>query len=367
MSSPFALITGDVLVVERREDWRGESLPRPRDRWADGGEASASARSPECQPTGDRLDLGLGLDLDALLCDATPSTVSVMDEGFFGPGESAAATPTPARASLRTLDLKNVHFDLDAVGDVEPSAEAILKAKLDRLERKGAFLARQELSCAAQAEGRRDDKERQAATTTTPFALLTGGAGLIVEPPTPPRLLDTNSALQRWLDEAVLDEANQVGQSGGGERAAAAAAWAYERAAAVRAAQAAGSGGGEVPAEGGRRAASIPSEMGGRVEEHRYALAAGPKISPRSRSPRCAVAAAAPPPPAPAKYPNIVATWHCPGPPEVPAPPRAAEPLPVYLDPTAAPLPRVGTWSCLVQDVHSLLGCQPGVRALAQY
>ena len=28
MSSPFALITGDVLVVERREDWRGESLPR---------------------------------------------------------------------------------------------------------------------------------------------------------------------------------------------------------------------------------------------------------------------------------------------------------------------------------------------------
>ena len=252
----------------------------------------------------------------------------------------------------------------------------MLKAKLDRLERKGAFLARQELSCAAQAEGRREDKERQAATTTTPFALLTGDVSLlVVEPPTPPRLLDTTSALQRWLDEAVLDEAGRAGQSGGGERAAVAAAWAYERAAAVRAAQAAGSGGersethlgGEVPAEGGRRPASISSEMSGRVEEHRNALAAGPKTSrpptpvAGSRSPRCAVAAA--PPPAPAKYPSIVATWHCPAPPEVPAP-RAAEPLLGYSG--AAPLRRVGTWSCLVQDVHSLLGCQPGVRALAQ-
>ena len=118
MSSPFALITGEVLVLERREDWRGASLPRPRERWADGGEGSAAARSPECQPTGDRLDLGLGLDLDSLLCDATPSTVGVMDEGFFGPGEgTTTATPTPEGASLRTLDLKNVHFDLDAVGD----------------------------------------------------------------------------------------------------------------------------------------------------------------------------------------------------------------------------------------------------------
>ena len=290
MTSPFALITGEVLVMESREEWRGEILPRPRERWADGGEASASARSPECQPTGDRLDLGLGLDLDSLLCDATPSTVSVMDEGFF-PG---AATPTSAPASLRTLDLKNVHFDLDcAVGDSELSAETMLKAKLERLERKGEFLARQKLSCPAQAEGRREDRDRQAATTTTPFALLTGDiSALVVEPPTPPRLLDTRSALQQWLNEAALDVATDQGQSGdGGElaAAAAAAAWGYERAAAVRAAQAAGSDGergarGELGCEeGGRRAASVSSEMSGRVEEHRNALAAGPKISPRSR------------------------------------------------------------------------------------
>ena len=121
--------------MERREDWQGAGLPSPRERWADGGEgsakapspsaqptlhpraqptlhpraqptlhlhlpltkgilaltlahalaptlahaltsSSAKARSPESQPTGDRL--GLGLDLDALLC--TPSTVGVMDE-----------------------------------------------------------------------------------------------------------------------------------------------------------------------------------------------------------------------------------------------------------------------------------------------
>ena len=51
MSSPFALITGDVLHLERREDWRDAGLPSPRERWADGGEGSAKAPSPESQPT----------------------------------------------------------------------------------------------------------------------------------------------------------------------------------------------------------------------------------------------------------------------------------------------------------------------------
>ena len=57
MSSPFALITGDVLHLERREDWRDAGLPSPRERWADGGEGSAKAPSPESQPT--RLALAL--------------------------------------------------------------------------------------------------------------------------------------------------------------------------------------------------------------------------------------------------------------------------------------------------------------------
>ena len=51
MSSPFALITGDVLHLERREDWQGAGLPSPRERWADGGEGSAKAPSPRAQPT----------------------------------------------------------------------------------------------------------------------------------------------------------------------------------------------------------------------------------------------------------------------------------------------------------------------------
>ena len=50
MSSPFALITGDVLHLERREDWRDADLPSPRERWADGGEGSAKAPSPESEP-----------------------------------------------------------------------------------------------------------------------------------------------------------------------------------------------------------------------------------------------------------------------------------------------------------------------------
>ena len=50
MSSPFALITGDVLHLERREDWRDADLPSPREHWADGGEGSAKAPSPESEP-----------------------------------------------------------------------------------------------------------------------------------------------------------------------------------------------------------------------------------------------------------------------------------------------------------------------------
>ena len=37
--------------MERREDWRDACLPSPRERWADGGEGSAKAPSPESQPT----------------------------------------------------------------------------------------------------------------------------------------------------------------------------------------------------------------------------------------------------------------------------------------------------------------------------
>lgn len=338
-------------------------MPRARELWADGGDTTY-VRLP--QPTGDRL-----LDLDLLLCDATPSTTSVMDEVFF----SGEGSVTPAPASLRTLDLKNVHFDIDSVEGDKLSAEAMLKAKLDRL----AFLARADVSCAVQAEGGREDRQT---ATTSPFALITGGLlheqpgpslshGRRSAPPDASRLdatgpsdgpgrhIDTSGALQRWLDEAV-------GLSGSGERAAAAAAWAYERAAAMRALQAAADGGKEtvlgrevVPAEGGRRSPAISSEMSGRVEEHRGALAAGPKTS--TSSPRCAVAAT--PPPAPAKYPSISATWpggtwHCPASPELrglPAAPRVGEPPLAAAHP---PIPRVGTWKCLVQDVHSLLGCQ---------
>ena len=139
MASPFALITGEALISGSLESWRCENMPHTQERWADGGDASAW--SPECQPTGN------GLDLDSLLCDETPSTVSVMQKGFFGPDEGA---PTPTRTSLRTLDLKNVHFDLDGVEEVRPSPEAILEAKLDRL----AFLARADVKCAAHAAGR---------------------------------------------------------------------------------------------------------------------------------------------------------------------------------------------------------------------
>ena len=48
----------------------------------------AKAHSPESEPTGDRL--GLGLDLDALLC--TPSTVGVMDED---PNPNSNRNPSP--------------------------------------------------------------------------------------------------------------------------------------------------------------------------------------------------------------------------------------------------------------------------------
>lgn len=298
--------------MERREDWRDADLPSPRERWADGGEGSAKAHSPESGPTGDRL--GLGLDLDALLC--TPSTVGVMDEGLVGPGDGSTTTTAtpPTHASLRTVDLKNVHFDLDAVGEDDPSDEAMLEAKLRRLER-------QERERHATASSMPGVNQR------TPFALLTGDVSLlVVEPPTPSRprdtttggnrrtpvLRDTASALHRWLDETVLDEA---------------------------------------------------------VRDHRNALAAGPKTSRPptpptpvlGRSPRCTVAAS--PPPAPAKYPSFSATWHCPAPPD-PAAPRTAEPPLEYSG--ATPLRRVHTWSSLVQNVHSLLGCQPGVRGLAQ-
>ena len=138
----------------------------------------------------------------------------------------------------------------------------MLEAKLGRLERQ--------------------ERERHAAASSTPgvsqrtpFALLTGDVSLlVVEPPTPSRprdtttggnkrtpLCDTASALHRWLDETVLDEA---------------------------------------------------------VRDHRNALAAGPKTSRPptpptpvlGRSPRCTVAAS--PPPAPAKYPSFSATWHGP-------------------------------------------------------
>ena len=85
----------------------------------------------------------------------------------------------------------------------------MLEAKLARLERQ--------------------ERERHAAASSTPgvsqrtpFALLTGDVSLlVVEPPTPSRprdpttggnqrtpvLRDTASALHRWLDETVLDEA----------------------------------------------------------------------------------------------------------------------------------------------------------------
>ena len=383
MASPFALITGEALISGSLESWRCENMPHTQERWADGGDASAW--SPECQPTGN------GLDLDSLLCDETPSTVSVMQKGFFGPDEGA---PTPTRTSLRTLDLKNVHFDLDGVEEVRPSPEAILETKLDRL----AFLARADVKCAAHAAGRRDDRQ---AAITSPFALITGGALIGESPPAtawgwaeptrasrphecgreqpglrhgqcrasadalrldaaghlsdPGRHMDTSTALQRWLEETAAAEASRaVGQSGGGEWAAAAAAWACEQAAATHAGRTAGSdseGGalcGEVPADGLRRSPAVSSEMrsemSGRVEEHRGALAAGPK-TPR----RAAVS-----PPAPARYPSISATWHCPALPDV-STLQAAEPP---AGPLYRPLPRVGTWRCLVDDVHSLLGCQ---------
>ena len=139
----------------------------------------------------------------------------------------------------------------------------MLEAKLRRLER-------QERERHATASSMPGVNQR------TPFALLTGDVSLlVVEPPTPPRprdtttggnqrtpvLRDTASALHRWLDETVLDEA---------------------------------------------------------VRDHRNALAAGPKTSRPptpptpvlGRSPRCTVAAS--PPPAPAKYPSFSATWHGP-------------------------------------------------------
>lgn len=340
--------------MERREDWQGAGLPSPRERWADGGEGSAKARSPESQPTGDRL--GLGLDLDALLC--TPSTVGVMDEdlGLVGPGDggtTTGATP-PAHASLRTLDLKNVHFDLDAVGQEDPSAEAMLKAKLGRLERQ--------------------ERERHAAASSTPggvnqrtpFALLTGDVSLLVVEPganqRTPRLLDTASALHlwldegvnqrtsrhRWLDETVLDEAVRDHRN----------------------ALAAGPKTSRPPTPpspvSGRRPRSPPRsplDPAGYLDRLSGAAGKNQRKGPRSppRSPRCTVAAS--PPPRPAKYPSFSATWHCPAPAD-PAAPRTAEPPLEYSG--AAPLRRVRTWRSLVQDVHSLLGCQPGVRALAQ-
>lgn len=348
MSSPFALITGDVLHLERREDWRDACLPSPRERWADGGEGSAKAHSPESEPTGDRL--GLGLDLDALLC--TPSTVGVMDEGLVGPGDGSTTTTAtpPTHASLRTVDLKNVHFDLDAVGEDDPSDEAMLEAKLGRLERQ----ERERHAAASSAPG---------VNQRTPFALLTGDVSLlVVEPPTPSRprdtttggnqrtpvLRDTASALHRWLDETVLDEAVRDHRN----------------------ALAAGPKTSRPPTPPtpvfGRRPRSPPRpplDSAGYSDRLSGAPGKNQRKGQRSppRSPRCTVAAS--PPPAPAKYPSFSATWHCPAPPD-PAAPRTAEPPLEYSG--ATPLRRVHTWSSLVQNVHSLLGCQPGVRGLAQ-
>ena len=86
--------------------------------------------------------------------------------------------------------------------------KAMLEAKLRRLER-------QERERHATASSMPGVNQR------TPFALLTGDVSLlVVEPPTPSRprdtttggnkrtpLCDTASALHRWLDETVLDEA----------------------------------------------------------------------------------------------------------------------------------------------------------------
>ena len=84
----------------------------------------------------------------------------------------------------------------------------MLEAKLGRLERQ----ERERHATASSTPG---------VNQRTPFALLTGDVSLlVVEPPTPSRprdtttggnkrtpLCDTASALHRWLDETVLDEA----------------------------------------------------------------------------------------------------------------------------------------------------------------
>ena len=84
----------------------------------------------------------------------------------------------------------------------------MLEAKLRRLERQ----ERERHATASSTPG---------VNQRTPFALLTGDVSLlVVEPPTPSRprdtttggnkrtpLCDTASALHRWLDETVLDEA----------------------------------------------------------------------------------------------------------------------------------------------------------------